>query len=320
MSGNYVLLGAAALFASLLAIAGLVLIRLHQRQQEIEARIATVVSPAVIADALAPRGIARQDLDQKLSWRDRIGFVFGFSPNKADQYRVGWPIVLIVTLVISWIAATLAAGLIGPTPARILIPLGWIFLSRTIFARSDAKRRSLLLNQFPDALGLIVRAVRVGIPVTEAMRAVAKEAPEPTRSEFDRVTDQINIGTPPEQALRDLATRNGLSEYGFFAAALTLQAQTGGGLTETLELLAEVIRKRVALKARGYALSAEARTSALVLGVMPIATGCLIGALNPDYIAVLFTDRVGNIVLGIAVLSLSIGVFTMQTIIRKSLG
>lgn len=320
MSGNYLLLSAAAVFASVLAIAGLVLIRLHQRQQEVDARISSIVSPSVVADALAPRGIARQNQNEKLGWKDRVGLVFGFSPFKADQYRIAWPVVLVVTLVISRVATILSAGLIGSTLAWILTPLAWVFFCRTIFTRSDTKRRSLLLNQFPDSLGLIVRAVRVGIPVTEAMRAVSKEAPEPTRSEFDRVADQINIGTPPEQALRELALRSGLSEYGFFAAALTLQAQTGGGLTETLELLAEVIRKRVALKSRGYALSAEARTSALVLGVMPIATGCLIGALNPEYIAVLFTDRAGNIVLGIAVLSLSIGIFTMQAIIRKSLG
>ncbi len=320
MSGNYLLLSLAALFATLLAVAGLVLMRLHQHQEEIDARISTVVSPSVVADALAPRGIARQDADQKLGWKDHLGFVFGFNPVKADQYRIKWPIVVIVTLIISRVAAVMSAGLIGATLSWILTPIAWVFLSRTVFARSDAKRRSLLLNQFPDALGLIVRAVRVGIPVTEAMRAVSKEAPEPTRAEFDRVTDQINIGTPPEQALRELALRNGLPEYGFFAAALTLQAQTGGGLTETLELLAEVIRKRVALKSRGYALSAEARTSALVLGLMPIATGCLIGALNPEYISVLFTDRVGNIVLGIAVLSLSLGIIIMQAIIRKSLG
>ncbi len=320
MIGSRWILLVAPIFPIVLAAAGLLLVRLHQRQQAIEARIATVVSPTVVADALAPRGIARQDLGKKLSWQDRLGFVFGFKPSRADQYRVAWPIVLVVTLVVSRVATILSTGLIGSTASWLVLPVIWIVLSRSIFARSEAKRKSALLTQFPDALGLIVRAVRVGIPVTEAMRAVSKEAPAPTRGEFDRVSDQINIGTPPEQALRELALRNGLPEYGFFAAALTLQAQTGGGLTDTLELLADVIRKRVALKARGFALSAEARTSSLVLGLMPIATGCLIGALNPDYISVLFTDRMGNIILGIAVLSLSTGIFTMQTIIRKSLG
>lgn len=319
MTLNTLLLLAASGFTIILAIAGLVLMQLHQRQQAVISRIATVVSPNAVIEALAPRGISRQDMDRSLGWKDRLGQVFGFSPGKADQYRIGWPFVLLITALVSRTATLLSAGLIGTAIAWLLTPFAWIFLSRTIFARSDAKRQSALLTQFPDALGLIVRAVRVGIPVTEAMRAVSREAPEPTRAEFDRVTDQIAIGTPPEQALRELASRNNIPEYGFFAAALTLQAQTGGGLTETLELLAEVIRKRVALKARGYALSAEARTSSLVLGVMPIATALLIGILNPEYISVLFTDHIGNIILGVAVLSLATGVFTMQTIIRKSL-
>ena len=116
-----------------------------------------------------------------------------------------------------------------------------------------------------------------------------------------------------------MAERNGLPEYGFFAAALGLQAQTGGGLGETLDLLADVTRKRVAMKARGHALSAEARTSSMILGGLPVAAGGLLYALNPEYIGVLFTDDTGRTILGTAILSLSTGMFVMRVIIRKSL-
>ena len=299
--------------------AGLVLLRLHQKQRAVQARITSVVAPTGPKQIHVPQGIARREAGRRLGWRDWLGKIFGFDPAKADQYRIGWLWVLLVTMVIGRVVALLAAGLLGPVLSWLLMPAAWVMLSRTVFARSHSKRRTALLDQFPDALSLIVRAVRVGIPVTEALRAVAREAPEPTQGEFNRVSDQIVIGTAPEQALRDMAARNGLPEYGFFAAALTLQAQTGGGLTETLELLAEVIRKRVALKARGYALSSEARTSSMVLGILPIATGGLIAVVNPDYISVLFTDPTGNIVLGVAVLFLATGVFVMQTIIRKTL-
>ena len=309
---------AAPVFFLLLIAAVLILLRLDKQEKAMAARIASVVSPQVSIKDLMPRGIMRQD-DEKLDLVDRIGLIFGFNQNKADQYTAPWPVILALAFIIAAIASILAAGLIGPWVARLSVPFVWILLSRTIFARGEAKRKALLLNQFPDTLGLIVRAVRVGIPVTETLRVVAKEAPQPTQKEFDRVADQINIGVAPDQALRDLAIRSGLPEYGFFAAVLTLQAQTGGGLTDTLELLAEVIRKRVAMKARGYALSAEARTSSMVLGGMPIATGILLALMNPDYIAILFTDPTGNLVLGAAVLMLSTGVFSMQTIIRKSL-
>jgi tight adherence protein B len=299
--------------------AGLVLLRMQQKQKATQARINAVVSPVTSKQIRVSQGIARLEAGRKLEWRDWLGSIFGFSPAKADQYRVGWPWVLLITMLIGRVVAFLAAGMIGSTLSWLLMPIAWIVLSRTVFARSHNKRRSALLNQFPDALSLIVRAVRVGIPVTEALRAVAREASEPTAGEFNRVSDQIAIGTAPEQALRNMAARNGLPEYGFFAAALTLQAQTGGGLTETLELLAEVIRKRVALKARGYALSSEARTSSMVLGILPIATGGLITAMNPDYMMVLITDSTGNIILGIAILFLATGMFLMQTIIRKTL-
>ncbi len=91
---------------------------------------------------------------------------------------------------------------------------------------------------------------------------MAQDSEAPTSVEFGRLYDQVSIGTPLEDALREMAARNKLPEYRFFATALALQSQTGGGLTETLENLADVVRKRVALKARGYALAAEARTSA----------------------------------------------------------
>ena len=120
---------------------------------------------------------------------------------------------------------------------------------------------------------MIVRSVRVGIPVMEAIRAVARETPEPTGPEFARLVDQVSIGVSLDDAVLDMARRCGIPEYRFFATALSLQNQTGGTLSETLENLADVIRKRVALAAKGKALASEARTSAMVLAALPIVTG-----------------------------------------------
>lgn len=301
-----------------LVAGGLFGLRIHRQQKAKSDRIRAVVEPNTVKTVAGPRTITRADVGQAKTWQDHLGGVFGFNPAKADQYPIKWPIVLVVALVAGRVAVMLLHGLLGPI-AWVALPIVWCVLARTYFGRTEGTRKSKLLTQFPDALAMIVRAVRVGIPVTESLRVVAREAEAPTQAEFERACDQISIGSSTEQALRDLAARNDLPEYGFFAAALTLQAQTGGGLTDTLETLAEVIRKRVAMKARGHALSSEARTSAMVLGAMPIVTGGLIGALSPDYMVVLFTDSTGNVVLGIAVMSLSIGMFLMQTIIRKAL-
>ena len=111
----------------------------------------------------------------------------------------------------------------------------------------------------------------------------------------------------------------GLPEYRFFATALALQAQTGGGLSETLDNLAEVIRKRVAMRSRAQALASEAKTSTYILAALPVVTGGLLGVINPTYIGVLFTESAGNKLLGFAIGMLAVGMTVMRLIIAKAL-
>jgi len=310
------LLLAAPLLPITAAAAGLVALRISRRSAELQRRIVSVTGPA--PGTAPPPRITRQDSGQRAGWKDHAAALFGFKLAKRDQYPLGWPWVIGVTLLIGRVAVALASPVVGSL-AWVLLPLACVMLSRAFFARSDGKRQLLLRTQLPDALGLIVRAVRVGVPVSEALRAVARESPEPTGSEFKQLADQIAIGIPTDLALREMALRNDLPEYGFFAAALGLQSQTGGGLSETLDLLADVTRKRVALRARGRALSSEARTSAMVLGALPVVMIGLLEMMSPAYIAVLFNTPTGNTMLGAAVLLLSIGFGSMQVIIQKTL-
>ncbi|MBC7800351.1 MAG: type II secretion system F family protein [Gemmatimonadaceae bacterium] len=309
------LLLVATLLPVLAGGAGLLVLRLNRRDAELEARIRSVTRVKV---GEASMSITRANAGQVPTWKDRASALFGFKLSKRNQYGTRWQVVLIVSLVIGRVATGLALPIVGMA-AWALTPIVWVLLSRAYFSRSDGKRQLLMRAQLPDALGLIVRAVRVGVPVTEALRAVALESPAPTGPEFKELADEIAIGVPLDTALRDMAMRNDLSEYSFFAAALGLQAQTGGALTETLDVLADVTRKRVALRARGRALSAEARTSAIVIGALPLVMTGLLFLISPDYISVLFTTQAGNNLLGLAVLLLVIGGLTMQTIIQNQL-
>ena len=187
------------------------------------------------------------------------------------------------------------------------------------FNQVESKRRGALLWQFPDALAMIVRSIRVGVPVIDAVRNVSLSAPNPTAGEFNRLVDQIAVGTPLDEAVTELAVRTGLAEYRFFATALSLQTQTGGTLSETLENLADVIRKRAALKARGHAMTAEARTSSMILAMLPFVTGGMLYALNPSYMMLLFTDPTGKIFFSAAVVSLIMGMLSIRTIIKSVL-
>jgi tight adherence protein B len=221
-------------------------------------------------------------------------------------------------LVVAKVAQAVAESLVGSL-SYLALPVVWIFASRAIFGWSENRRKQALLRQLPDVLAMIVRSVRVGIPVMEAIRVVARETPEPTGPEFARLVDQLSIGVAIDEAILELARRCNIPEYRFFATAITLQNQTGGTLSDTLENLGDVIRKRVALAAKGKALASEARTSAMVLTALPIVTGFAQWALSPKYVGILFEDPIGHALLGAAVLSLCIGAGLIRTIIRKSL-
>lgn len=312
------LLGVAVLALAGLAVAALLAGRATEERRRTAERLELVANPLARVRAVPAPSIARADAAERPPLSRRAAALFGFDPAKADRYPLRWWVVLPAALIVARIGAGLGEAFAGPL-ALLAIPPATLVLSRSFFGWADARYRQRLLVQLPDALAMIVRAVRVGIPVAEAIRAVSQEAQPPTASEFTRLHEQVLIGIPLEQGLRELGQRTGLGEYRFFATAIGLQAQTGGGLTDVLDNLADVIRKRVALQSRGKALSSEARTSALVLAVLPVATGGMIAVLEPSYMAVLLTNPTGHALLGFAVLSLGIGVLAMRAIIQKTL-
>jgi tight adherence protein B len=211
------------------------------------------------------------------------------------------------------------ALVLNDLPQLLPVPVLWVLLCRLTFGNFAARRRNLLYRQFPDALGMVVRALRVGQTVTHALRGVARDAVQPTAMEFSQLTDRLAIGVPMAEALSDMVHDSGLTEYRFFATTLLLQSQTGGSLTEALDNLAAVIRGRVGLRRRAHALAGEARTSALILAVLPVITGIVLAALSPDYARLLITDIVGRRVLGAAVVMLLMGIGVMNLMINKML-
>lgn len=286
--------------------------RVRQRMQgatEAHVRIRRIEAPRVIRSAVPER--ANSPLD-------RVARVFGFSVDRPEQYPVKWWMVLLVVIVIARIIAGVIVNIIG-NAGWIALPAVWILASRTVFNMMALRRRAKLYQQFPDCLSMIVRSVRAGVPLTEAIRIVAKESPEPSTVEFSRVAGDLAIGTPIADALKNMADRNDITEFRFFATALTLQSQTGGRLGETLDNLGGIVRKRMALKARGRALASEARTTALILGCLPGLAAAALYLLNPGYISILFTDPTGKMILGAASVMLGIGAFIMRAIIEKAL-
>jgi len=302
-----------------LSACSVLLVRDHRLARQRGQRIDGVVAAYRASRFNALSSGYRLDLALRgATFTSRAAKFLRYDPAHQAAYPVRPIVVLILALVLSAVFGRVAASFIGPA-GWLVLPVGCVWLCRSFYGHCEDRLLATLFRQFPDALAMIVRAVRVGLPMVEALRVVARENPQPTAREFAGLVAQTSIGVPLENALREMAERNRLPEYRFFATALSLQSQTGGGLAETLENLADTIRKRVAAKLRGHALAAEARMSSYILGGLPLVTGALLLLTNPSYMNVMFTDPSGRRLLLVAVALLSIGAFTMRTLIRKSL-
>ena len=178
------------------------------------------------------------------------------------------------------------------------------------------KRRSNQFTaKFPDAIELLVRGLRSGLPVTETLGIVSSEIPGPVGEEFKLVTDRIRIGKTMDEALQDTADRLDTPEFNFFCITLAIQRETGGNLAETLSNLADVLRKRAQMKLKIKAMSSESKASAYIVGALPFIVFIMIYTINPEYLGGFFTDD-RLIVTGLGGLTwMGIGVFIMAKMV-----
>jgi tight adherence protein B len=177
-------------------------------------------------------------------------------------------------------------------------------------------RQKKFIGQFADSLDVIVRGVKSGLPLNECLRIIAREASEPVRTEFRHVCDALAMGVPLDQSLQKLYDRMPLPEVNFFNIVLGIQAKAGGNLSEALGNLSTVLRARKLLREKIKALSSEAKTSAWIIGAMPIIVIVLVYLTSPSYIMELFVDPVGHLLLLLSALFMATGVFVMKKMIN----
>jgi tight adherence protein B len=305
--GSTVLLGA-ALFSVL---------RAERRRATLEQRLKAITAAAPSADRLVmslrrPRSQRRPlpalllaRLDPALAATgNRIGL-----PHLAATGVIVASMIGLTTAVIQ-LRLALAIALAGAGAVGAPALLRWL-------AQSRYQRQ--FLDIFPDALDLIVRAVRAGLPAPEAIELAAREVPTPVGSEFQRMLDEMRIGVEMEDALQDAADRIRVPDFRFFVVSLLLQRRTGGGIAETLANLSTIIRQRKALRQKARALAAEAKASAAIVAVMPFVAGAGLFLINRELMSLLLVDPRGRQMLGIAFISLLLGIAAMKAIIKSSL-
>lgn len=193
--------------------------------------------------------------------------------------------------------------------------IGAFGLPRWFIGFLTKRRQTKFVTSFADAIDVIVRGVKSGLPLNECLGIIARESPEPLRSEFQEVVDQQRVGVPLAEALDRLMGRMPLPEVRFFAIVISIQQQAGGNLSEALGNLSGVLRARKQMAAKVQALSAEAKASAMVLGSLPPGVMTMVYITTPDYIAILWTDKLGQFMVFCAVLWMSCGLFVMKKMI-----
>ena len=157
--------------------------------------------------------------------------------------------------------------------------------------RMIKRRINKFTSNFPDAIELMVRGLRSGLPITETLGIVAGEIPGPVGVEFRMVSDKMKIGRTMEAALQETADRLGTAEFQFFVITLAIQRETGGNLAETLSNLADVLRKRAQMKLKIRAMSSESKASAYIVGSLPFVVFGLVYMINPRYMGQFFIDQ-----------------------------
>ena len=225
-------------------------------------------------------------------------------------------------------AGSLAAAIVGcvagimRTPAGLSIVLAGAaaLYAPCLLVRFVQRRyQRQFLDSFPDALDLIVRAVRAGLPILEAIEAAASDVRGAVSTEFERMLGEIHIGVELEDVLQDAAERIRVPDFRFFVASLLIQRRTGGGIAETLANLSAIIRQRRAVRIKARALTAETTASTGIVATMPFVAALGLFVINPQVMSVLFVDPRGRFMLGIAVVSLLLGIAVMKAMISRSL-
>lgn len=194
--------------------------------------------------------------------------------------------------------------------------VGGLGLPRWILGFLRNRRFKAFLNEFPNGLDVMVRSIKSGLPLNDAIRMIASEGQEPVRTEFRRVVEAQQMGMSVPEACARLYTRIPLPEANFFAIVIAIQAQAGGNLSEALGNLSRVLRDRRKMKAKVSALSMEAKASAVIIGALPFIVATLVYLTSPEYMIVLFTDPRGHMIMVASAVWMTIGILVMRNMIN----
>jgi len=236
-----------------------------------------------------------------------------------DQAGVGMPIMqfnaIAAGLGLSLAALSFLAGL--PILASIAVAgIGFFGFPRWLLSSLIGRRRKKFLELFPDAIDIMVRAIKSGLPVSDALRVIASECPAPIGPEFLELVEGQRLGISIEQGLERMAERIGLPEINFLAIVMNIQSKSGGNLSEALNNLSRVLRERRKMRGKIVAVSQEAKSSASIIGALPFLIIGALSFINPGYLSPLWETSIGNLLVIGCLSWMGIGIFVMSRMIK----
>lgn len=215
--------------------------------------------------------------------------------------------------------AMFLAGLLsgaGPIAAAVLAFVGALGLPRWLLVFLKKRREAQFLNVFPDAIDVIVRGAKAGLPLLDCLKVITVESPEPVKSEMRKILETQAVGIPLGEAALKLYEKVPVPEANFFGIILSIQQKSGGNLAEALGNLSRVLRDRKKLKAKIRALSQEAKASAAIIGSLPLVVMILVYVTSPNYISMLWTEQLGRVLLALGAFWMAMGVLVMRKMIN----
>jgi len=227
--------------------------------------------------------------------------------------RQFWIVSAILGVVFFGAAMFVGGGLLG---AVGLAFAGGFGLPRWLLGFLKKRREAAFLKALPDAVDVIVRGIKAGLPLFESLKVVASDSPEPLRSEFLQIIETQTIGIPLGEACTRLYERMPVPEANFFGIVVAIQQKSGGNLSEALGNLSKVLRDRKKMAEKIQAMSMEAKASAAIIGSLPVVVLILVYITTPEYISILWTDRLGQLMLLGCVIWMSMGILVMKKMIN----
>jgi tight adherence protein B len=250
---------------------------------------------------------ARENARNKITLEQRLAQA-GLRWNRARFYTLSAVLGLVAGMILFILTGDALAGAAGAFAGAFGLP-------RWILAYLTKRRINRFLEELPNAMDIIVRGVRAGLPLGDCFRTIASEAQEPIRTEFRAVMETMALGVPLSESVTKLYERVPVTEANFFAIVIGIQQKAGGNLAEAIGNLSKVVRERKKMKNKVAAMSTEAKASAGIIAALPFAVALMTYLSSPRYIELLWTTMTGRIALTASALWMMLGVLVMKKMI-----